>query len=79
MGVRIWPREGVREPEPMDPVAAAPTDGLEEVTGEVTAWGAVEVLKILAKKDPRSNTAIFMPGSWKGRLRHCPNLQTTPS
>lgn len=44
------------------PTSAAPREGLEEATGEGAAGGAVEVLKILAKRDPRSNTATFM--SW---------------
>lgn len=48
--------------EPADSAAAAPREGLEEATGEGAAGGAVEVLKILAKRDPRSNTATFM--SW---------------
>lgn len=48
--------------EPAAPAAAAPREGLEEDTGEEAAGGAVEVLKILAKRDPRSNTATFM--SW---------------
>lgn len=42
-------------PESPDPVPAAPAGWLE------TAGDAVEILKILANRDPRSNTATFMP------------------
>lgn len=61
--------------EPVRPALTAPPDGLEEATGEGTAGGAVEVLKILAKSDPRSNTATFMSQSRKGGPRSCLNLQ----
>lgn len=43
-----------------DPVAAVSPGWLE------TAADAVEILKILANRDPRSNTATFMPWSWRG-------------
>lgn len=46
--------------EPAGPAVAAPREWLGEATGEGTVGGAVEDLKILAKRDPRSNTATFM-------------------
>lgn len=49
----------VLAPDSLDPVAAASPGWLE------TAGDAVEILKILANRDPRSNTATFMPWSWR--------------
>lgn len=51
----------VPAPEPPDPKAAGPPEWPEEATSEGTSGDAVEVLKILAKREPRSNTATFMP------------------
>lgn len=60
--VRVWVvLSEVPPPEPADPEAAAPPEWPEEATSEGTSGDAVEVLKILAKRDPRSNTATFMP------------------
>lgn len=50
----------VLAPDSPDPVAAVSPGWLE------TAADAVEILKILANRDPRSNTATFMPWSWRG-------------
>lgn len=50
---------------PAGPAVAAPPEWLEEAIGAGIAGGAVEVLKILAKSDPRSNTATFISQSWK--------------
>lgn len=60
---------------PAGPAVAAPSDLLEEATD----GGAVEALKILAKRDPRSNTATFMSQPWKCCPRCCWNLKTTGS
>lgn len=62
---------------PAGPAVAAPPEWLEEAIGEGTAGGAVEVLKILAKSDPRSNTATFISQSWQFCPRRCLNLKTT--
>lgn len=62
---------------PAGPVVAAPPEWLEEAIGEGTAGGAVEVLKILAKSDPRSNTATFISRPWQFCPRCCLNLKTT--
>lgn len=59
-GRTVKVRAALSEVPGREPAAAAPREGLEEVTGEGAAGGAVEVLKILAKRDPRSNTATFM-------------------
>lgn len=64
---------------PAGPALAAPPEWLEEAIGEGTAGGAVEVLKILAKRDPRSNTATFMSQSWRFCPRCCLNLKNTGS
>lgn len=69
----------VPAPEPARPAVAAPREWLEEVTGEGAAGGAVEVLKILAKKDPRSNTATFIFWPLKCCPGCCPNLKSTGS
>lgn len=58
-GKRVRVRAVLRE-VPICPAVAAPPCCPEEVTGELAAGGAVEVLKILAKRDPRSSTAPFM-------------------
>lgn len=49
----------VLAPETTDPVAVDPP-------GRLGTAEDPEVLKILAKRDPRSNTATFMPCSWRG-------------
>lgn len=59
----------VLAPESTDPVAAAPPGWLE------TAGDAVEILKILANRDPRSNTATFMPWSWRGFCYCCQEVK----
>ena len=59
----------------------APSVWLEEATGEGTPGGAIEVLKILAKRDPRSNTVTFMSQPWKccPCCCCCGNLKATGS
>lgn len=57
--------EAVLSSVPTSSSAAAPLEWLEEAIGEGRAGGAVEVLKILAKRDPKSNTATFMSQSWR--------------
>lgn len=72
--------EAVLRSVPTGPEVAAPPEWLEaEAIGEGTAGGAVEVLKILAKRDPRSNTATFMSQSWRFCPRCCLNLKNTGS
>jgi hypothetical protein len=64
---------------PMDPAIAVPPGWLEGATGEGTAGDAVDVLKILAKRDPRSSTATFMLWPWKCGPPCCLNLKNTRS
>lgn len=71
--------EAVLSSVPTGSAVAAPLEWLEEAIGEGTAGGAVEVLKILAKRDPRSNTATFMSQSWRFYPRCCLNLKNTGS
>ena len=69
----------VPAPMPAGPAVAAPREWLEEATGGGPAAGAVEVLKILAKRDPRSNTATFMSWPWKCCPGCWPNLKSAGS
>lgn len=71
--------EAVLSSVPTSSAAAAPLEWLEGATGEGTAGGAVEVLKILVKKDPRSNTATFMCQSWRFYPRCYLNLKNMGS
>lgn len=58
-GSRVNVAASLESETTVDPVVVEPP-------GWLGAAEDAEVLKILAKRDPRSNTATFMPWSWRG-------------